>query len=509
MISDIICSLSDFEGYLSFVDRTLPNLQFVVWYQSYRERFLNLPPPGQAFSPPPDAHTPYYPPPSPIASSTASITLYQALKTPPASPSLLPPTSPFSIAPSISSLHQPMRTEVSRVIATFLLPRSPKALICLTDTMKESIISDLQSTTHPDAFAFANEAALSALRASLPHFLAQSVRVTNRPKQLFWFTVGIASLGLGFSLFFITLLIAQLDSHLTNWGMRGLRLISVPFIGYGVQIITMASYGHCGKIARRGHVQLRPWELEHASEEEEKTWWNGLGSVPDTLDDTDVGSAATVVDDFEDEKGSLPGPSLTLRGRRKARRVRDKLLSELTILDLPTSLSRMTTRGPESSSPITISFIRSTTVAVDSDWTLSLPSPAPAIIKGLPTPPGPTIDVGLANTGPERVDLPEITLTADQKLPSSIHSVHSYAQGNQFNVIPTPKSVSSRNTSPSSQRTLRNPPVFGPEKVVLDIRVLALYTRIKIRTTAALFISTLVRLVLLRIVDRYVLTYLV
>ncbi|EIN10938.1 hypothetical protein PUNSTDRAFT_112727 [Punctularia strigosozonata HHB-11173 SS5] len=43
-------SLADFEHYLAFVEHSLENLQFVVWYRDYRARFFALPPDVQARS---------------------------------------------------------------------------------------------------------------------------------------------------------------------------------------------------------------------------------------------------------------------------------------------------------------------------------------------------------------------------------------------------------------------------------------------------------------------------
>jgi hypothetical protein len=59
-----VCRLPDFEAYLSFVEHSIQHLQFVVWYQSYRERFFALPEAVQALSPPPSASSERQYPPS-------------------------------------------------------------------------------------------------------------------------------------------------------------------------------------------------------------------------------------------------------------------------------------------------------------------------------------------------------------------------------------------------------------------------------------------------------------
>jgi hypothetical protein len=337
----------------------------VVWYQSYRQRFFALPKAVQALSPTnadaddnrvsratideDDAST--MPSSPPIPSS------------PPVSPPLL---SPFSSAPAIEHTQQPFSAEIDRIVATFLSFEAVKNLR-LPEETRAGALRGLFTTTHPDVLVPAYDIAFATLRDALPRFLAQSAVVVNRPSQRFMYARGGMTFTAGVAVFLTTLLAAARGpAHLSEAGIRGLRLLVFPFVVLGALDILQAVQGHCGITARlRGKTQLRPWELAAASGEE-KLWWAGVmedsddapGAASNLLADAENGRAALKPD------SSIPA-SLSIRACRHAGRVKDQLLADLATLELPT-IRRVRSARRTAPAPVVISFTRATTVAVDS-----------------------------------------------------------------------------------------------------------------------------------------------
>jgi hypothetical protein len=488
--------LPDFEAYLSFVEHSIQYLQFVVWYQSYRERFFALPEAMQALSPVVPSIDPHYPPsPYPtrfglhtsrtdetahtFSSDGSTIDGYFSL--PSASPfkatfNLSGMSSPFCSSPTISHTQQPFRSEIGRIVATFLAPNVVKS-IHLPEAIQTSVVRQLAITTHPDVFAPAYDAALATLRAALPRFLAQSVITTNRPKQLFWFALAAVWLSLGLLVFLAALLgPSHGPVHMSEWSIRGIRLVALPLVFYGSSVAIMASKGSCAKVMKRGHMQLRPWELEAASEDT-RTWWAGLTGVADTIPDEEETSPEELAEEgivgvtTHESSNDVPVP-LTLRARRQARRVRHHLLADLFALELPSLLkpkSSLTTPVP----PVMISFMQSTTVVVDDSLyptspVGNLPLPSPKALAG-------------RFPGPVGVGLPGLTSWSDDITLADKGSTGEYAK-----VTPPPSPYLSVRVPPSKRLGAfmqRSPTVFGPEKVVLDPRILAAHKRIKMHTT--------------------------
>ncbi|KAL4245824.1 hypothetical protein ABKN59_001691 [Abortiporus biennis] len=61
--------------------------------------------------------------------------------------------------------------------------------------------------------------------------------------------------------------------HGKNWGhnQRAWRLFAVPFFSLGIMQVYSAWHGFCSNVWGRGRVQLRPWELKVAFPKEQKT----------------------------------------------------------------------------------------------------------------------------------------------------------------------------------------------------------------------------------------------
>ncbi|OSX59506.1 hypothetical protein POSPLADRAFT_1075641 [Postia placenta MAD-698-R-SB12] len=274
---------------------TVENLQFVVWFQDYRERFMALPDKLQASSPGRTDFAFAVPSPARTAQRVAD-SMRQADQLRRADASTSPilsrnPShgrsrsssdernstahSPFmsrddpphaSITPE--SRQQPFRKEGMRIVATFFKPGAAKELP-LDPVVRDTVIRDLTWNTHPDVFLPAYEEIYHILETtSLPRFLASASANINRPKQLFWYAVGIADvlLGVVLAIVLITALPAPPQAS------RAWRLFAVPLAGIGFMQAYSAWRGFCSEVWGRGHTQLRVWELQEMDAEAAHHW---------------------------------------------------------------------------------------------------------------------------------------------------------------------------------------------------------------------------------------------
>ncbi|KAI0940206.1 hypothetical protein AcV5_001377 [Taiwanofungus camphoratus] len=309
VLSGDTCSpigLSDFEAYLARKEYTVENLQFVVWFQDYRRRFFALPDEIQASSPGPKSFT--FAVPS-AARTTARIDNSKrqadALRHGAGAPMMADPSSPVSASfPRSHSGHlsapdsplvqqsfpasrgpglaqageQPFREECMRIVATFLRPGAAKELP-LDPALRDAVIRDLTWNTHPDIFLPIYEEMCDVLeRTSLPRFLAAATANINLPKQLYWYAVGLVDtlVGVVIAVALITTLPAPPQAS------RSWRLFAVPFSALGAMQIYSAWRGFCSQVWGRGNTQLRVWEMQEMDEEAAAHWERVL--MPDNAD---------------------------------------------------------------------------------------------------------------------------------------------------------------------------------------------------------------------------------
>ncbi|KAI0677199.1 hypothetical protein C8Q78DRAFT_1001625 [Trametes maxima] len=300
-------SLADFDSYLAFKEHSIENLHFVIWYQSYRERFFALDPSHSTSC----STAPFDFPCRSSPARTAQLILESkrksdAVSSPPVSPtsssffgdsvppsrrgSTLPMLSPTSttfsqpstlvLPPSnLSQYGHPappkahtthLQIECAQAAATFLRPGSPKELMLDAD-VRETLLRELAWNTHPDAFLLAYESALEALETiSLPRFLAYASANINRPKQIFWYTVGIVDMLL--AIIAVILLIVFLPEDTSEASRRAWRLAAVPLFSLGSMQTYSAWRGFCSEIWGRGGRQLRVWELRQVDVETAARW---------------------------------------------------------------------------------------------------------------------------------------------------------------------------------------------------------------------------------------------
>ncbi|KAI0355345.1 hypothetical protein OH77DRAFT_1424828 [Trametes cingulata] len=341
-------SLSDFEAYLALKEHSLENLHFAVWYQSYRARYLALASPKEPrcktlsthFALPSPVRTAQRtaesrrqsdavccPTPSPTSSAfsaddsisrrgSGAPLLSPATSHFPKPSSYHPrpsaPLQPLSVAPDNSARWRALREECARATATFLSAGSPREII-LDGDVRDALLRELTWNIHPDAFLSAYEAVMEALETySMPRFLAHASANINRPKQIYWYAVGIVDMLLGIAL--AVLLIVLLPNWMSEATRRAWRLTAVPLFSLGSMQAYSAWRGFCSEVWGRGNTQLRVWELEGSDPEATSVWGSHVpsdrSSSPRPRMQENVITLPSV---FEDEREGRPSLQQSLR----------------------------------------------------------------------------------------------------------------------------------------------------------------------------------------------------
>ncbi|KZT70343.1 hypothetical protein DAEQUDRAFT_764788 [Daedalea quercina L-15889] len=319
-------SLKNFEAYLTHKEYSVEILQFVVWFQDYRQRFLALPGHRQAASPGRSKFAFALPSPARTAqrvraskaladsmyaggsslgagarslSSTSTNVDTRGSLTPvetstsiaqrdylfsrdshpayglPLSVLTSPPLSQAAEVPFASSAsgsvrpnEQPFRQECMRIVATFLRPDAAKELP-LDPTVRDTVIRDLTWNTHPDVLLPIYEEMFQTLETiSLPRFLAEASNNINRPKQLLWYSLGVIDTLLGILLAVLLVCLVPIPPE----SNRAWRLFSVVPAMVGMCQLYSAYRGFCSQVWWRGATQLHEWELEEMDAKTEAYW---------------------------------------------------------------------------------------------------------------------------------------------------------------------------------------------------------------------------------------------
>ncbi|KAK0230238.1 hypothetical protein IW262DRAFT_386667 [Armillaria fumosa] len=242
-------SFEDFEFYLAFREHSLANLQFVVWYRDYRQRFLKLKNNQSPTHSKNDMHAgPYIP-----ISSSPSKDIDKPLPAPP--PVYLPPVlSPIGN-------DQALRDECMNVVSTFLLPGAPKALL-LDAGLRDELIKKLATNCDPDVFKPAYEVVYFYLdRTALPQFLAYATPNINLPKQVFFYVLGVLYIVAGIIIDVTVISLIPVPPR----NNRAWRLLAAFPFAAGITTICAAWHGFCSQVWCRRSVQLHSWELQAAS----------------------------------------------------------------------------------------------------------------------------------------------------------------------------------------------------------------------------------------------------
>ncbi|KAH9833778.1 uncharacterized protein C8Q71DRAFT_860050 [Rhodofomes roseus] len=282
-------SVKNFEAYLAYqardvsaAEHSVEVLQFVVWFQDYRRRFLALPPHVRAASP---GHSHFaFAIPTPArtadrvrasnarASLPSSYKLAACVRLPPvdsavaypdSAPSLATPNSPLLSQPLRPASDpvprdQPFKEECMRIVATFLRPGTAKELP-LDAALRDTTIRDLTWNTHPDVFlpVYA-ELCYTLETLSLPRFLAAASANINRSRRLFYGASGIFETAVGVFLAVLLVCVVRVPPEAN----RAWRLLAVLPAMVGMMQLYAVYRGFCSWMWSRGKTQLHEWELE-------------------------------------------------------------------------------------------------------------------------------------------------------------------------------------------------------------------------------------------------------
>ncbi|CAE6392381.1 unnamed protein product, partial [Rhizoctonia solani] len=234
--------LEEFEAYLALQEHSLENLQFIIWFHDYQQRFFALDAKEQALSPP-------LAQPSNIAPPTS--THYRGKASVPDSPSspdrgLSPlsssasswsPWSPISILSPASLKDQPFRSETLQIVATFIRPGAKKELNLDMD-VREELLRRLEKSTHPDVFAHAYAQIYELVDgSSVPNFVNNAAANINLPKQIYWYAIGAAFTLISWLIAIFT--VCFIPDYPPS--KRSIRLVSVPFAVLGCMQVSLST----------------------------------------------------------------------------------------------------------------------------------------------------------------------------------------------------------------------------------------------------------------------------
>jgi hypothetical protein len=463
--------LADFEAYLSFIERSLENLQFVVWYQSYRQRFFALPDATRALSPG-KAETEFSFNDAPNQSTHGKRmfkfdSFGQSTQTSGSHTDMSSHDDPLRslITPLGSALtsreaRQPFRDECERIVATFFSPNALKEL-SLSSDVRDAVLRDLEQNTHPDVFLPAYEAIFYDLQTcSLPRFLTAVSAVTCRPNQIGYITAGTMCCVVSIVVFVVTMMFAPWD----DFRARALRLAAVFPFATGTSTIYAGWHGYCMNIhGRRKGIQLRPWELEVAGKVTDE-WWGNFSS-PLIVPTHDLDEVEEKMLDAENGN-AVAGPSHTTgQGQEGA--------------VLPANLARIAARDAQQ---------RREAMLVDVSAIAPWAENGDIVGQGSASTPSRSAGNGRTASDPVRVTLTHHNTKSDDRDVSSINkdtldydaaiSMSTAPSRLDFGQSNSTLSRRTRSRSRDTRSSLPSIPVYGPEKVVLDPRIVAVHNQV-------------------------------
>ncbi|KAI1334709.1 hypothetical protein F5Y15DRAFT_429227 [Xylariaceae sp. FL0016] len=287
------CTIRDFMNYLVYIEHAAENLQFFLWYKDYVKRFNEAPESDTALAP---EWTPAMEEETaakikrdaaeknkqetPVAAAIFKGTDFEKQvevilesKDPFGTP---PPSSAGGCAPSVLSgsqattqrtqasdaftaagakqpfTIQPFRSEINRVISTYLISDAPRQLN-LSAREQKAIVQALSYTTHPSALrTLAHGIEATLRRQAHPNFIRWTI-CNGNPARV-WFARG---LGVG-TIALCTLGAIALTLSRAGRGWRA--LFAVGWV-LGIATLITAVKGMCVVLHGMHHRHVRPWEL--------------------------------------------------------------------------------------------------------------------------------------------------------------------------------------------------------------------------------------------------------
>ncbi|KAJ1336034.1 Regulator of G protein signaling domain-containing protein [Microdochium nivale] len=295
------CTLRDFMNYLVYIEHSAENLQFFLWFRDYNERFLTADTSditlAQEWTQEMEDETVVKlqkdaaerlrkePAAAQIFQGTdfekghdATIENRDPFGTPPRSARSEDNQSFVSGNLSVASTQQtrasdafktagvkqpftiqPFRSEIVRVITTYIAEDAPRQLN-LSARERKVLLTALAYTTHPSAFRAVVRTVENTLRRQAhPNFIRWTI-CNGNPARVFF----ARGLGVGVILFST---VAAVIITLSKAG-RGYR--AIPAIGFviGISTLIAAWKGMCVVLHGMHHRHIKPWELFSEQHEE-------------------------------------------------------------------------------------------------------------------------------------------------------------------------------------------------------------------------------------------------
>ncbi|XDG07398.1 hypothetical protein ABKA04_007013 [Annulohypoxylon sp. FPYF3050] len=287
------CTIRDFMNYLIYIEHAAENLQFFLWYRDYVKRFNEINNSEARLSPEwtqsmedeiatkiqKDAVDKMRKEPKVAVIfkgtdfekgvSDTAVEIKDPFSTPPPTPNASDALSVFSGSqPSIHRVQaqdafnaagatqpftiQPFRSEIDRVISTYIADSAPRQLN-LSSREQKAAIQALAYTTHPSALrSIAHSVEDTLRRQAHPNFIRWSICNGNPARVTFatWLGIGIiacATLGA---------LLLTLSNASRGWR----ALFAIGWV-LGIATLIAASKGMCVVLHGLHHRHVRPWEL--------------------------------------------------------------------------------------------------------------------------------------------------------------------------------------------------------------------------------------------------------
>ncbi|KAI0975842.1 hypothetical protein F4678DRAFT_457196 [Xylaria arbuscula] len=285
------CTVRDFMNYLIYIEHAAENLQFFLWYRDYVRRFEAAPASetvlsaewtqtmeedtitkiqkdaadkarkgvpaamaifkGTDFEKPPEiqaeSRDPFATPPR--SSAGDDVSLYGSQATTYVSQAgdaffAAGVKQPFTI--------QPFRSEINRVIATYIVDDSPRQLN-LSAREQKAVVQALSYTTHPSALNTVFQSIENSLRRQAhPNFIRWVICNGNPARVTFARALGVGSILLA--------AIGSIILTLSEAG-RGWRALFAILWVFGIATLVTAAKGMCVVLHGLHHRHVRPWEL--------------------------------------------------------------------------------------------------------------------------------------------------------------------------------------------------------------------------------------------------------
>ncbi|KAI1092897.1 hypothetical protein F5B19DRAFT_452189 [Rostrohypoxylon terebratum] len=287
------CTIRDFMNYLIYIEHAAENLQFFLWYRDYAKRFNELNNSEAQLSPEwtqamedevttkiqKDAVDKMRKEPRVAVifkgtdfekgASGTVVEIKDPFSTPPPTPHSNDTLSVFS--GSQLSIHrvqaqdafnaagatqpftiQPFRSEIDRVISTYIADSAPRQLN-LSSREQKAVIQALAYTTHPSVLhSIAHSVENTLRRQAHPNFIRWSICNGNPARVTFATWLGISVIACA------TLGAILLSLSRVHRGWRAFFAIGWTI---GIATLIAASKGMCVVLHGLHHRHVRPWEL--------------------------------------------------------------------------------------------------------------------------------------------------------------------------------------------------------------------------------------------------------